>query len=119
MKTQNLDDVLRRIGGIVRKYATDKNIGDREVENIMWNLREMLSSPEERPMEILVPYVTSSESVFKDYIVCLEDGKRFKSLTKHLRSAHGLSPDEYRVRWNLSPNYPMTCRLYGHKGEIK
>ncbi len=47
-----------------------------------------------------------------DYLVCLEDGKKFKSLKRHLRTRYGLSPEEYRARWNLSPDYPMVAPNY-------
>jgi len=50
--------------------------------------------------------------VSHDYIVCLEDGRRFKSLKRHLHSEHGLSPDEYRAKWSLAKDYPMVAPAY-------
>ena len=52
------------------------------------------------------------KSVFPDYIVCLEDGKKFKSLKRHLRTDYGLSPDDYRAKWGLPPDYPMVAPSY-------
>ena len=51
-------------------------------------------------------------SVNDDYLVCLEDGKKFKCLKSHLRSRHGLSPDQYRAKWGLPSDYPMVCKSY-------
>ncbi len=58
------------------------------------------------------PAVPISESIFPDYILCLEDGKKFKSLKRHLRTKYNLSPEEYRAKWGLSPDYPMVAPNY-------
>jgi predicted transcriptional regulator len=50
--------------------------------------------------------------VFQDYIVCLEDGKKFKSLKRHLNAHYGLTPDEYRQKWGLKSDYPMVAPNY-------
>ncbi|AWN52013.1 MucR family transcriptional regulator [Methylobacterium sp. 17Sr1-1] len=64
------------------------------------------------PAEPLSPAVPIKKSIMPDYLVCLEDGKKFKSLKRHLRTRYGLSPEEYRERWNLSPDYPMVAPNY-------
>lgn len=61
---------------------------------------------------VLTPAVNPKRSVFPDHIVCLEDGKKFKSLKRHLMTDHGLSPDEYRTKWSLPPDYPMVAPNY-------
>lgn len=58
------------------------------------------------------PPVTIKQSITADYIVCLEDGKKMKMLKRHLQTSYGLSPDEYRARWGLPSNYPMTAPSY-------
>ena len=58
------------------------------------------------------PAVAVKRSVTKDYIVCLEDGKKFKSLRRHLSSFHNLTPDEYRAKWQLPSDYPMVAPAY-------
>lgn len=58
------------------------------------------------------PAVPLKKSVTPDYIVCLEDGKTFKSLKRHLRTDHDLTPDEYRARWGLPKEYPMVAPAY-------
>jgi predicted transcriptional regulator len=58
------------------------------------------------------PAISVKRSVTADYIVCLEDGKKFKSLKRHLRSHYNLSPEEYREKWNLPHDYPMVAPNY-------
>lgn len=62
-----------------------------------------------------VPAVDLKKSVTSDYIVCLEDGKRFKTLKRHLRVHYGMTPDEYRQKWGLAPNYPMVAENYANR----
>ena len=61
------------------------------------------------------PAVPIGRSVKPDYIVCLEDGQKYKSIKRHLRTAHGMTPDDYRARWNLSSDYPMVCPRYAEE----
>ncbi|ENN84470.1 transcriptional regulator protein - nodulation competitiveness RosR [Rhizobium freirei PRF 81] len=63
----------------------------------------------------LVPAVDLKKSVTNDYIVCLEDGKRFKTLKRHLRVHYGLTPEEYRQKWGLAPSYPMVAQNYANR----
>lgn len=58
------------------------------------------------------PAVNPKRSVFPDYIICLEDGKRFKSLRRHISTDFGMTPDEYRVKWGLPADYPMVAPNY-------
>ena len=62
--------------------------------------------------EPLKPVVSVKRSVTDDYIVCLEDGKKFKSLKRHLRTSYGLSPEQYRSKWGLPADYPMVAPNY-------
>ena len=66
------------------------------------------SAPAERPK----PAVPISKSVFAEYIVCLEDGKKLKMLKRYLRAQYGLTPEAYRAKWNLPADYPMTAPNY-------
>ncbi len=58
------------------------------------------------------PAVSVKKSVTDDYLICLEDGKKFKSLKRHLRTHYKLSPDQYRAKWDLPPTYPMVAPNY-------
>jgi len=59
--------------------------------------------------------VAISKSVFNEYIVCLEDGKKLKMLKRHLQTAYGMTPEQYRTRWGLDSNYPMVAPEYAKK----
>ncbi|WP_292371737.1 MucR family transcriptional regulator [Mesorhizobium sp.] len=75
-----------------------------------------LSRPEGCPTEsekrAQAPAVNPKRSVFPDYIICLEDGKKFKSLKRHLDVHYGMTPDEYREKWGLKSDYPMVAPNY-------
>ena len=62
--------------------------------------------------EKLVPAVTVKKSITPDFLICLEDGKKFKSLKRHLRTAYNMSPEEYRAKWSLPNDYPMVAPAY-------
>jgi predicted transcriptional regulator len=64
------------------------------------------------PVEPAKPAVPIKKSITNDYIICLEDGKKFKSLKRHLRTQYNLSPEQYRERWGLAPDYPMVAPNY-------
>jgi len=66
----------------------------------------------EAEVEKQKPAVNPKRSVFPDYIVCLEDGKKFKSLKRHLMTHYELTPEQYREKWDLDPNYPMVAPNY-------
>ena len=59
-----------------------------------------------------VPAVNPKKSVTPDYLICLEDGKKFKSLKRHLKTSFDLTPEQYRKKWNLDPSYPMVAPNY-------
>ena len=63
-------------------------------------------------MEALRPAIPVKKSVTNDFIICLEDGKKFKSLKRHLRTQYNMSPEEYREKWGLPPDYPMVAPAY-------
>lgn len=71
-----------------------------------------LSGPAVPPPAAPVPAVNPKRSVHADYIVCLEDGKRFKSLKRHLMTHYGLTPEAYREKWDLPRDYPMVASNY-------
>jgi predicted transcriptional regulator len=67
------------------------------------------------PAERAQPAVPIRKSVFPDYIICLEDGKRLKMLKRHLASSYNLTPEQYRAKWGLEPGYPMVAPNYAEK----
>src|SRR5919206_3204260 len=64
------------------------------------------------PPEPLKPAVSVKKSITPDHIVCLEDGKKFKSLKRHLRTQYNMTPEQYRDKWGLAPDYPMVAPNY-------
>lgn len=86
-------------GLIARVHAALSNVSDG---------RAALAGAGETPL----PAVPVKRSVTPDYIICLEDGKRFKSLKRHLRTQYKMSPEQYRERWGLSADYPMVAPNY-------
>ena len=62
--------------------------------------------------EAAKPAVAPKKSITNDYIICLEDGRKFKSLKRHLRTQYNLSPEQYREKWGLPPDYPMVAPAY-------
>lgn len=66
----------------------------------------------ERETVVQKPAVPINRSITDDYLICLEDGLRFKSLKRHLRTRYGLSADDYRAKWGLAKDYPMVARAY-------
>jgi predicted transcriptional regulator len=111
------EEILRLGAGIVAAYVSRNAVSAEAVPDIIRTVHRALdgltraeAAPvvEERPK----PAVPISRSVQHDYIVCLEDGKRLKMLKRYLRSRFDMTPDEYRRRWGLQPDYPMVAPAY-------
>lgn len=101
---------------IVAAYVSNNSIASGELPNLIADTHAALSraagrsAPIER--EESKPKVAVKKSVMADYIICLEDGKKFKSLKRHLRTHYNLSPEEYREKWGLPHDYPMVAPNY-------
>ena len=110
-------DLLRLGAGIVAAYVSRNPIAADAVPDVIRTVHQALTQlasaappaqPEERPK----PAVPIARSIQHDHIVCLEDGKKLKMLKRYLRSRYNLSPDDYRRRWGLPPDYPMVAPAY-------
>jgi predicted transcriptional regulator len=89
------------------------------IEQVYTALKSAGNDPAPAPVEKQVPFVPPKRSVFPDYIICLEDGRRLKTLKRHLRSTFGLSPEQYREKWGLAPDYPMVAPNYAeHRSRL-
>ena len=87
------------------------------IQQVYKSLSEVGSTPAEpdRPQ----PAVPVKKSVFAEYIVCLEDGKKLKMLKRHLKSSYNMTPEQYRERWGLPPDYPMVAPKYAqHRSSL-
>ncbi|HEV2674731.1 MAG TPA: MucR family transcriptional regulator [Aliidongia sp.] len=114
-----VETVTRTLGltaEIVAAFLSNNTVAIADLPNVIQSVHRALSgvaAPELAPVaEKLVPAVPIKKSVTPDYIVCLEDGKKLKMLKRHLSSTYNLTPDEYRAKWGLPPDYPMTAPTY-------
>ncbi len=101
---------------IVSAYVSKNVIPATELPALIGQIHEALAKADagetEQPEVVLKPAVSIRSSITPDFIVCLEDGKKFKSLKRHLRTHYQLTPEEYREKWGLKPDYPMVAPNY-------
>ncbi|PJN94322.1 MucR family transcriptional regulator [Amaricoccus sp. HAR-UPW-R2A-40] len=84
------------------------------IQSVYAKLSELAQGEETASVE-LTPAVPIKKSVTDDFIVCLEDGKKLKMLKRHLMTSYGMTPEEYRAKWGLKPDYPMVAPNYAAK----
>lgn len=108
-------DLLALTADIVSSHVANNSVAVNDVPQLIQNvfatlsgLNEAPDTPEVRPE----PAVPIRSSVKPDYIVCLEDGRKLKMLKRHLSTAYGMTPDEYRAKWGLPADYPMVAPKY-------
>ena len=101
---------------VVAAYVSNNPVPAAELPTLIAEIHAALGRVgtvvEAAPVERQKPAVNPKRSVQDDYIICLEDGKRFKSLKRHLMTHYGLTPDQYREKWNLEAGYPMVAPNY-------
>ncbi len=110
-----MTDTITQTARIVAAYVRHHRVGVEEVAILIATVRrglETLGTPAEPPHADRTPAVPIRRSVTPDHIVCLEDGRKLKMLKRYLRTVHGMTPEEYRARWNLPDTYPMTAPNY-------
>jgi len=102
---------------IVAAYVGKNTVPQTELPKLIGEVHRALSgaisqpAPREEQTD-MKPAVTIKKSLTADYLICLEDGKKFKSLKRHLRSHYNLSPEQYREKWGLPADYPMVAPNY-------
>lgn len=110
------NDLVELTAEIVSAYVSNNTVVASDLPLLINDIHQALSratsnsAPAER--EELRPAIAVKRSVTPDYIICLEDGKKFKSLKRHLRTHYNLSPEEYREKWGLPHDYPMVAPNY-------
>lgn len=101
---------------IVAAFLSNNAVAIADLPNVIQSVHRALvgtTAPASTPAEEKpVPAIPIKKSVTPDYIVCLEDGKKLKMLKRHIFSTYGLTPDAYRTKWDLPPDYPMTAPNY-------
>lgn len=101
---------------IVSAYVSNNSVPASDLPALIAQIHGALThlggSAQEEPSEPQKPAVSVKKSIAPDYIICLEDGKKFKSLKRHLRTQYNLSPEQYREKWGLPSDYPMVAPNY-------
>jgi predicted transcriptional regulator len=109
--------VVEQTTQIVSAYVSRNDVPRSELSKLILEVYGALSNVADAPVAAnpVAPHAVNAKSkqtVFPDYIICLEDGKRFKSLKRHLRVKYSMTPEQYRERWGLSIDYPMVAPNY-------
>ncbi len=104
---------------VVAAFVSNNSVPRAELAGLIENVHAALlklvkGEPAPPPVEIKEPAVSVRKSITPDYMICLEDGKRFKSLKRHLGTL-GLTPEQYRAKWDLPSDYPMVAPNYSAK----
>jgi predicted transcriptional regulator len=111
MSLVSLDHVVE----IVAAYVSHNAVGMTDLTKVIGDVHraivQLATGATVEPVVALVPAVSIRQSIKPDFIVCLEDGKKFKSLKRHL-TLLGMTPDEYRAKWGLPADYPMVAATY-------
>lgn len=112
-------DLVGMTTSVVAAYVAGNRVEARDlpvlIRNVYATLQELASGRAKPQDPLQEPAVTIKKSVTPDYIICLEDGKKFKSLKRHLRTRYSMTPDEYRAKWNLPHDYPMVAPNYARE----
>jgi len=101
---------------IVSAYVSNNTVPAGDIPSLINQVHAALSRVSAKsgdaPAEPLKPAVSVKKSITPEHIVCLEDGKKFKSLKRHLRTQYNMTPEQYREKWGLSADYPMVAPNY-------
>ncbi len=108
------EELLRMTSEVVAAYVSNHSLPASQLPEVIRAIHASLRDLQTggTAAEPLIPAVPIKKSVHDDYIVCLEDGKKLKMLKRHLRTAYGLTPEEYRHKWGLAADYPMVAPNY-------
>jgi predicted transcriptional regulator len=110
------EELLRMTADVVAAYVSNNALPTAQlaeiINTVFTSLRALDNQPPEAKAEPLKPAVPIRKSITPDFLICLEDGKKLKMLKRHLRSTYNLTPDEYRAKWSLPPDYPMVAPNY-------
>lgn len=113
---KNNPELLELTTSIVSAYVSNNNVQPADLVGLIASTYSALaglgSEAAPVPPAALIPAVPTRKSVTPDAIICLEDGKKFKSLKRHLNTSYGLTPEQYRVKWGLPSDYPMVAPAY-------
>lgn len=115
--SENNTDFIELTASIVSAFVANNSVPASDLPALISSTHAAIlgldgnAAPTAEP-EKLVPAISVKKSITPDFLICLEDGKKFKSLKRHLRTAYGMSPEEYRAKWSLPNDYPMVAPAY-------
>lgn len=119
MKDKDNHLVMELTTDVVSAYVSNNPIAAGDLSALMNSVYSSLKAMAEDKMEAETekqkPAVSVKKSLNHEYLICLEDGKRFKSLKRHLKTHYDLSPEQYRDKWGLPADYPMVAPAYAEK----
>ena len=102
--------------GIVSAFVSNNSVAAGDIPALINQVHSALlrvsSGAKDAPAEPLKPAVSVKKSITPEYLICLEDGKKFKSLKRHLRTQYNVTPEQYREKWSLPLDYPMVAPNY-------
>ena len=114
--TNQTEDLIELTAEIVSAFVSSNNVGSTDLPALINQVHSALhraaTGTAEPATEPLKPAVAVKKSITPDYLVCLEDGMKFKSLKRHLRTHYDLTPEQYREKWALPSDYPMVAPNY-------
>ena len=110
----NISELLEFTTEIVAAHAGNNTVAPDDLPKLIQDVYKTLSGlgAAQPVIERPKPAVAVKKSVFPDFIICLEDGKKLKMLKRHLKTAYNMTPEEYRERWGLASDYPMVAPNY-------
>lgn len=115
-ESANSNTYIELAADIVSAYVSNNSIAPTDLPGLISDvhsaLRRVTSGTSGSAMEAQKPAISAKKSIADSYLICLEDGKKFKSLKRHLRTKFNLSPEQYREKWGLPSDYPMVAPNY-------
>ena len=116
---KNSDTLIELTADVVAAYVSNNPVPAAELPNLIADVHAALGrvggTSEQPPADKQKPAVNPKKSIHDDYIICLEDGKKLKMLRRYLKSNFNMTPEEYRRRWGLPPDYPMVAPAYARR----
>jgi predicted transcriptional regulator len=113
--------VLGLTAQIVSAHVSNNSVAPDALPSLIQEVYKTLAGVGKEPLspDRPMPAVPVKKSVFPDHIICLEDGKKLKMLKRHLKTAYDMTPEQYRERWGLPPEYPMVAPNYArHRSSL-
>jgi predicted transcriptional regulator len=116
MNDKVLNSYIELTAGIVSAYVSNNPVPAGDISSLISQVHTALmrvsNGQGEMSVDLVKPAIAVKKSITPDYIICLEDGKKFKSLKRHLRTQYDMTPEHYREKWGLPPDYPMVAPNY-------